>query len=156
MRRKERETDRKFAEAVIDECSYMTLAMTGADGRPYCVPLSPVRWDGSVYFHCALEGRKLDALRENPQVCMTFVGSGVSYPAGKFTTYYASAIAFGTAREVTDEEEKAEALRRLTLKYCPADIDAFGGALRKHRAGTSVWKIGLDGLTGKRNPPHKV
>lgn len=156
MRRNEREKDRKFATSVIDGCGYMVLAMTGADGRPYCVPLSPVRWDDWIYFHCALEGEKLDALRANPQVCMSFVGDGAAYPAGKFTAYYSSAVAFGTAREVTDAAEKMEALRRLTLKYGPADMEAFDSAFRRYCAHTSVWKISLDKVTGKKNPPGNM
>lgn len=63
MRRAEHEKDRDFAEKVIDECRYMTLCLVDEEGRPYCVPLSPVRRDSDIYFHCATAGRKLDIMR---------------------------------------------------------------------------------------------
>lgn len=156
MRRKEREKDREFAESIIDKCTYMTLSMVGADGEPYCVPLSPVRWNGCVYFHCALAGRKLEALRAHPGVCMTFVGD-TRVPRGEFTTYYESAVAFGAAEEVRDVDEKSEALRRLCLKYCAADMDLFEGELARSLPHTGVWKVSLDEVTGKgKIPPDSV
>lgn len=152
MRRKEREKDREFAECVIDKCTYMVLAMAGADGTPYCIPLSPVRWNGHIYFHCALAGRKLESMRANPRVCMTFVGN-TRVPRREFTTYYESAVAFGVAEEVRDTDEKSEALRRLCLKYCAADMDLFEGALVRSLPRTGVWKVSLDEVTGKGKIP---
>ena len=62
MRRKDRERDRAFAYDVIDRCEYGVAAMAGEGGAPYCVPLSLVRLGDALYFHCALEGTKLDCL----------------------------------------------------------------------------------------------
>ena len=63
MRRKDRERDRAFAYEVIDRCEYGVAALGGAEDSPYCVPLSLVRLGDVLYFHCALEGTKLDRLR---------------------------------------------------------------------------------------------
>ena len=67
MRRKDRERDRAFAYDVIDRCEYGVAAMAGEGGAPYCVPLSLVRLGDTLYFHCALEGTKLDCLRRSPR-----------------------------------------------------------------------------------------
>lgn len=152
MRRKDRDKGREFALSVIDRSTYMVLAMAGEDGAPYCVPLSTVRWDDHVYFHCAADGRKLEVLRGEPRVCMTFVGD-TQVPRGRFTTYYESAVAFGRAGEVTDVEERVEALRRLCLKYCPEDMDLFQSEMRRSLPRTGVWKLSLDEVTGKSNFP---
>ena len=154
MRRREREKTREFALSIIDKSAHMVLAVTGEDGAPYCVPLSPVRWDDHIYFHCALEGRKLDAMRSEPRVCMTFVGDA-QVPAGRFTTYYESAVAFGRAGEVTEEGEMVEALRRLCLKYCPEEMELFGREVRRSLPRTGIWKISLDEVTGKSNFPAR-
>lgn len=75
MRRSDRARDRSFAFDVIDRCGHGVAALsTGGEG-PYCIPLSLVRVGDDLFFHCALEGRKLDLLRRDPRVCVTFVAA---------------------------------------------------------------------------------
>lgn len=152
MRRIERKKDEEWALNLIDRSTYMVLSMVQADGTPYCVPLSPVRWGRYIYFHCAQAGRKLEAMRSQPHVCMAFVGD-TQVPPGQFTTYYASAVAFGEASEVEEEGEQVEALRRLCLKYCPEDMAGFDAAVRGSLPRTGIWKVGLGQITGKSNFP---
>ena len=65
MRRKDRERDAAFAWEVFDKAPYAVLSMR--DGEGGCgVPLSPARIGERVYFHCALEGKKLDCLARWP------------------------------------------------------------------------------------------
>lgn len=62
-----------------------------------------------MYFHCAQEGDKLDAIAANPKVCLSAVTKcqpTVGPKDGTFTLQYRSAIAFGTAEIVTDSNEK--------------------------------------------------
>ena len=71
MRRAERQVaDEAGIRAILDRCQVCRLALWDEEG-PYIVPLSyGYRWeDGGLklYFHCAREGRKLDALRRNPR-----------------------------------------------------------------------------------------
>jgi nitroimidazol reductase NimA-like FMN-containing flavoprotein (pyridoxamine 5'-phosphate oxidase superfamily) len=151
MRRTDRERPREFALAVIDKAPYGTAAMTGPDGAPYCVPLSPAR-DGSViYFHCAKEGAKLDILRANAAVCVSFVSAVAPYP-GKFSISYESAIVKGRVQEVTERQEKVRALRLICEKYTPLHMAAFDKAIEDGLDATSVWKITLDEVTGKERP----
>lgn len=151
MRRKDREQGTEFIHQVMDSCAYMVLSMTGTDGLPYCVPLTPVRSGEDIYFHCALEGEKVDALRANPKVAMAFVGEAEAVPR-KFTARYTSVLARGTASQVTEEVEKVEALRLLCLRHCPADMDRFDEVVRAWMSRTAVWKIHIDAATGKENP----
>ena len=150
MRRTDRERDRAFAYEVIDRCAYGVAAMTGADGAPYCVPLSLVRLEDRLYFHCALEGTKLELLRKNPQVCLSFVAQNQA-AEDKFTTYFQSANVVGTACEVTDSQEKILALRALCEKLTPANMtgDNFDRAIAKSLPRTGVWCIQMETVTGK-------
>ena len=61
MRRKDRERDAAFAWEVFDKAPYAVLSMRDGESG-YGVPLSPARIGERVYFHCALEGKKLDCL----------------------------------------------------------------------------------------------
>jgi uncharacterized protein len=150
MRRKDREKDRAFALDVIDRSQYGVVAMTGEEGAPYCLPLSMVRLGENLYFHCALEGTKLDLLRRDGRVCVSFVAANQG-AEDKFTTYYQSANVRGTAAEVEDEAEKILALRALCEKLTPRNMtgDNFDRAIAKSLAVTGVWRIAMEEITGK-------
>ena len=146
MRRKDRERDRDFALAVIDECEYGTVAIQGDE--PYCLPLSLVRVGEELYFHCALEGTKLELLRKNNAVWVSFVGSNTA-AQDDFTTYFRSAMVRGTAAEVTDNGEKIAALRALCQRLTPAHMPHFDREVARSFAVTGIWKIHIDEITGK-------
>ena len=146
MRRKDRERDREFGLAVIDQCEYGTVAIQGEE--PYCLPLSLVRVGEELYFHCALEGKKIDLLQKNKTVWVSFVGANVA-AVDDFTTYFSSAMVKGTAREVTDPEEKVAALHVLCEKLTPAHMPAFDQAVARSLPVTGIWKIHMEEITAK-------
>jgi len=155
MRKKSREMSAEWALEVMDKAPYMTVSMTEADGSPYAVPLSVVRTDErTLYFHCATEGKKLDILRENPRVCISAVSRckpTVGPKDGSFTLEYKSAIAFGEATVVEDEEEKIEALRAICQRFLPGHMDAFDASVARSLQRTAVVRIRLtEPPTGKR------
>ena len=66
--------DAAFALEVFDKAPYVTVSMTKPDGSPYGLPLSLARTDErTFYFHCALEGDKLDCIAHNPTVFLSAV-----------------------------------------------------------------------------------
>lgn len=154
MRRKDREMDADFAREVLERCAFATLAMTLPDGRPYCVPISPALVGGAVVLHCAKHGLKTDALRANPNVCLS-AACDVSPVPEDFTTEYASAVAFGTATEVTDDAEKIAALRAICERYAASNMQAFDSAIERSLRRTAIWRIDIGELTGKRKEVEK-
>lgn len=158
MRRTDRARDLDFSLALIDRCTHGIVAISTDEGTPYCLPLSLVRVEHSLYFHSALEGRKLDLLRKHPRVCVTFVAE--DSPAFKepdyYTTYFQSVIATGTAAEVTDRDEKIMALRVLCQRLTPADMteERFQLAIHNSLDHTAVWRIDLQEISGKEKAPH--
>ena len=154
MRRSDRAQSLEFAHALIDRCTYGVVAISTGEDTPYCLPLSLVRVDNRLYFHCAKQGRKLDLLRRNPKVCVTFVGT--SEPAyvesnNTFTDYFQSAMVTGTASEVLEDDEKIEALRALCTKVTPEGMsgDNFERAVSGSLAVTGVWRIEMEEVTAK-------
>ena len=101
--------DATFALEVMDKAPYVTVSMTRPDGTPYGLPLSLARTDEKTfYFHCALEGDKLDCIAHNPKVFLSAVtkcAPTVGPKDGSFTLQYRSATAVGNAEIVTDREE---------------------------------------------------
>lgn len=147
--------DAQWALEVMRKAPYITVSFTRADGTAYAVPLSLACTDDRTwYFHCALEGDKLDAIAAHPQVCLSAVtkcAPTVGPKDGSFTLQYRSAIAFGTAELVTDDTEKIRALRAISERFLPQHMDAFDDAIARSLHRTAVVRITLDELpTGKR------
>ena len=130
------------------------------NGTPYAVPLSLAsNGDDIWYFHCALEGDKLDAIAVNPEVCLSAVTKcqpTVGPKNGTFTLQYRSAIAFGKAEIVTDNDEKILALRLISQRFLPKHMDAFDAAVERSLHRTAVVRITLLAPpTGKRKQYDK-
>lgn len=87
MRRKDREVaERSEIAHILDICKTACIAMAGEEG-PYVVPLSyGYDWKGDcleLYFHCAKEGKKLEILKYNNQVCFYGFLRGGTVACGK-------------------------------------------------------------------------
>lgn len=154
MRRKDREMDENFAYYVADKCEWATVAVTDEKGLPYCFTISPAREEGVLYFHSALAGKKVDCLKNNPDVCVSCVGD-TNRLKDKFTTEYESAIIFGKAEEVNDEVEKIHALMLLCQRHTPENMGEFDAAIKESLRRTGVWKIKIQSITGKRKKYDK-
>lgn len=120
MRRKKQILSQEECLDVLNTCTSGVLAVLGDDGYPYAVPLSYVFGDGKIYFHSALDGHKLDAIRKHDKVSFCMIAKDQIVPE-KYTTYYKSVIAFGTIRILNNEQEKRKAIQQLALKYTPND-----------------------------------
>lgn len=160
MRKKSREMDARFALQVIDEAPYVTLSMIRTDGIPYGIPISVARTDDkTIYFHCALKGEKVDSIIAQPQVCISAVSRCIPTVGPKdnsFTLEYKSAVAYGKATIVDNDEEKINALRAICLRFLPGHMDAFDAAIERSLKATMVIRIDLtEPPTGKRKQYDK-
>lgn len=152
MRRSDREQSREFSLALMDRCTHGVAAISTGEDTPYCLPLSFVRVEDHLYFHCAKEGRKLDLLRRNPRMCITFVGDDepAFVPPAMYTTYFESVIVTGTASEVSDDREKIAALEALCRKVTPDHMgECFHQAIENSLAVTGIWRVDMDQIIGK-------
>ena len=150
----------EWALELFDKAPFVTVSFTRPDGTPYGVPLSLARTDEKTfYFHCALEGEKMDCIAANPTVALSAVTTcapTVGPKDGSFTLQYKSAMAIGTAEVVTNEKEKIEALRAICLRFLPKHMDAFDASIARSLSRTSVVKITLTAQpTGKRKQYDK-
>jgi len=107
VKRKDKElTDPAEHEAILKKGRYITLALCHNE-QPYVVTMN-YGWDknaNALYFHCALEGDKLDIIAENPAVCGTVI-EDLGYGHGKCEHYYRSIILRGNIGIVETLEEK--------------------------------------------------
>ena len=70
MRRNDKElSDQVRISDILSNALFCHVAMSGSDG-PYCVPMCFACYDGKILLHSANEGKKIDILLKNPQVCI--------------------------------------------------------------------------------------
>lgn len=152
MRRSDKAvTDNKELFEIIESCKVCRIAMQDTEGL-YIVPLNfgyEVKGDGLIlYFHCAKEGRKLTAIKENEAVCFemdcehrlieTEVACGYGFS-------YKSIIGNGKATIVDDTEEKKHALS-LLMKHQTGKEFVFD---EKMAEAVTVFKVIATSFTGK-------
>lgn len=150
MRRKDRELLPEEALQIADACPFATLSLLDEDGAPYGVPVTIVREGDAVYFHSALEGRKIRALKKNPAVSISCV-SEAEVSQKDFTVYYSSAVLEGLAEELTEKGEKLHALEILCRRYTPRLMEGFEAYTQRLLNAAGVWKITVASVSGKRN-----
>lgn len=68
MRKKDRAIDITEALEILNKGEYGILSIITNEGYPYGVPLNYVYIDNCIYFHCAIEGQKLDSIKSNNKV----------------------------------------------------------------------------------------
>lgn len=119
------------------------------DGEPYVVPLNFGYADGVLYFHSAIEGRKIDAIRKNPRVCFT-MHTGYEKTMGAKAcdcgANYMSLIGYGRAEIVVDPTEKLKGLSALMFHYYGGKVDFDERIVGV----TSVIKVIIESLSGKK------
>lgn len=157
MRRKDREvTDIREIEQIIRGSKVCHVAMAD-DGKPYLVPMNfgYELKNGilTLYFHCAKEGRKLDILKKNNNVCFEMCIEGEPVYAKetpcKSGYYYQSVIGNGKMELVSDVQEKCKGLSLLMKQV--ADVEVV---FQEAQADTVfVLKITSEDFTGKKKQP---
>lgn len=149
MRRGKQQLSHEESIEVLRHCTNGVLSVTGDDGYPYGVPLSYVYHDNHIYFHCAKEGHKLDALRQNNKVCFTVVDADEVH-AEELTTYFRSVIAFGKARILDSQEAMNNPHIVLSEKYCSSCPEIWKKAMETELHRMVMVDIEIEHLTGKQ------
>lgn len=171
MRRKDREMSIEFGIEVIDKSRYGVISMIDEDNEPYGIPLSIARDENTLYFHSAMDGRKVKIFEKNPNVNVAFVGEvkvpenytkdeldeivkdeskAVLLISSVFTTEYESAVVKGKVKLVEDEEEKIKAMKLICEKYTPIKMDYFNMAIKAGLKRTNVYMIEIEEIKAKR------
>lgn len=150
MRKKDKEiSDITTIENIIRRASVCRLALC-EDGRPYVVPLCFGYEDGILYFHSAREGKKLDILRKNNNVCFEVdidCELVKADEACKWSMKYKSVIGFGKAIIIDDVELKREALDIIVKNYTEDSFEYPVEAVK----GAVIIKVEIESVTGKQS-----
>ena len=159
MRRKRQQFSEEESIGILQKATAGTLALLGDNGCPYAVPISYVYADGKLYFHSALSGHKVDAIRNCDKASFCVIDKDDVQPE-KYTTYFRSVIAFGRIHIIEDDQEKLETARLLGDRYNPNQEEALQKELEKGLSRMVMIRFDIEYLTGKEaielvNQPDK-
>lgn len=155
MRRKGQQLTTEQVEEILTNGNTGVLAVHGDDGYPYTVPLNYAYENGKIFFHCALNGHKLDGIRRNDKVSFCVVARDDVVPKA-FATRFASVIAFGRAKILTDPAQQHRALMALVKKYSMDFSDKGRRLIESGKEPVCAVEITLEHATGKRENPKVI
>lgn len=153
MRRKDREIkDKKAIESIIRRATVCRIALS-ENNVPYIVPVAFGYKDNCLYFHSAPQGRKIDVIKRNNNVCFEMdvdceLAKKSEQPCS-WSMKYRSVIGFGKAAFIDDLEEKRAALNTIVEHYSgnpneyPYPEDVISNM--------AVIKVEVDSMTGKQS-----
>ncbi len=147
LRRKDRAIPQEEAIAILKKAEYGVLSTISENGKPYGVPLNFCIIDHCIYFHCAVEGQKINNIKQNKSVSFCAIGNTEILP-DRFGTKYESVIVSGEVEEVFDMNKQI-AVEGLLHKYSPEFFDKGIKYIESLREKTRVFKIAINKLTGK-------
>ncbi len=150
MRRKEKEiTDKDEIDSIIRQAQVCRLGLADA-GVAYIVPLC-FGYDGNqLYFHSAREGRKIEILKRNNQVCFEFEVDTKISPGKTVCDWgmqYRSVVGYGTASFIEIPGKKRRALDIIMAQYADGAFEYAAEALDK----ILITKVDISSMTGKKS-----
>ena len=148
MRRFKQELPEQECQEILTYGYRGFLSVIGDGGYPYALPINFVYADGRIWFHCALEGHKIDAIKSCDKACFTVLAEPVK-EENDWWYHVRSVICFGRVQVLTDEAERLVRLRQLGAKYFPDgyDIDLD---VKKNGPQAAVLCFTIEHMSGKR------
>lgn len=150
MRKKDKEiTGIKEIEKIIKKAVCCRIGLVDGD-EPYVVPVCFGYERKALYFHGALEGRKVELIKKNNQICFeieTDVEVVKSEKPCGWTMKYRSVIGVGRAYILESDEEKCHGLKVIMRQYAGGDFSFPKPKLDK----TLVVKVDIRSITGKQS-----
>jgi len=150
MRKKEKEiTDIDEIERIIEKAICCRIGLVDND-KPYIVPVCFGYAKNTLYFHGALEGRKVDLIKKNNKVCFeidTDLEAVKTVKPCSWTMKYKSVIGVGRACILESYEEKTHGLRLIMKQYSEGEFSFPESKLDS----VLVVRVNIESITGKQS-----
>ena len=144
--------DRKKIDDIIRRCNVCHLGMVDENNLPYVLPFNFGYDNGIVYLHSAQQGRKMDILRNRPEVCAAFstdyeLRAQHEEVACSYQMKYRSVQVFGKIEFIEDPDEKAAALNHIMKQYTGKEFSYGLPSLKE----VAVYRIAATRYSGREH-----
>jgi uncharacterized protein len=143
--------DRDLVHAILDEALVCHVGFV-QDGQPFVIPTIHARVGETLFLHGAKGNRMLGLLGDGTACCLTatLVDELVLARAAlHHSLNYRSVMVLGTAREVTDPEEKGRALQAVVEHIAPGRPDEIRGPDATDLQSTRVLSLPIEEASAK-------
>ena len=142
--------DVKALEEILRGATICRMAMMDGD-LPYIIPFNYGYRDGCLLIHSAPEGKKIDLLGKNSQVCFevedTFeITKGEK--ACDWTTRYRSVVGYGDVEILSDQASKQLGLEVIMAQHGAPELIEFN---QKNMDRMVILKLIISSMTGKKS-----
>jgi nitroimidazol reductase NimA-like FMN-containing flavoprotein (pyridoxamine 5'-phosphate oxidase superfamily) len=144
--------DRETVESILDEALFCHVASVDDAGGPRAIPTIHVRVGDAVYIHGSTGSRTLRSVKDGQEVCLVVtILDGLVFARSAFnhSMNYRSVVVFGTAREVTDPDEKWRAQAALVEHVCAGRSEQARMPTKKELVETMILAIPLAEASAK-------
>lgn len=149
MRRGKQALPEEEIKEILRSATSGVLALSGDDDYPYALPISYLYVGDKLYFHCAKQGHKIDAIKRNSKASFCVIAQDDVSPE-EYTTHFKSVIVFGRISIIDDELQKLFAIRKLAEKYAPDDSkERRDGMINKEWDALCMLQMDIEHITGK-------
>ena len=151
MRKAKQEiSDEKILAEILSCAIICRVAMLDGD-RPYIIPFNYGYSDGCLFIHSAPEGKKIDLLKQNPEVCFE-VEDKMDITKGEracdWSTRYRSVVGYGEVAFLSDEQSKQHGLEIIMAQHGAPELTEFN---QKNLDRMVILKLTISSMTGKQS-----
>ena len=137
-------------ERIIGKCEVCYVAMVDEENKPYVIPMNFGYKDDCIYLHSSQTGKKIDILKKNSNVCVSFSTDHLlrwqsENVACSYSMKYRSVLAYGKVEFVEDSNQKIEALNIIMSQYTKKEFSYSEPAVKD----VKVFKVVVEKLEGR-------
>ncbi len=136
---------------ILDEALFCTISYA-ADGQPFSIPTSFVRYEDKIYIHGSVGSHFIRELEKGIPVCIVIMLTDalvVAKSAFSHSVNYRSAVIFAKAEKIEDPEEKKRSFEWLTNKIVPGSWDYLRPVTEKEIQKTTALAFSLEEASAK-------
>ena len=135
---------------IIQSCDVCYVSMVDKENKPYAIPMNFGFADNTILLHGAKQGKKIDILKNNPNICIIFSTDHQlrwqnEDVACSWSMKYRSVLAYGKVVFVDDIAEKQVLLHQFMKNYSPKEFKYSKPSLEE----VQVIKVPIDKMEGR-------
>jgi len=135
---------------IIEKCDICYVSMVDNENKPYVIPMNFGFANNTILLHGAKQGKKIDILKNNPNVCIVFSTDHQlrwqnEEVACSWSMKYRSVLAFGQVEFIDDNKEKEILLHQFMKSYSPKNFKFSKPSLEE----VQLIKVPVDKMEGR-------